>query len=113
MTAATEKRPMKTAGQVATHASFVHTDAENVFIEVVKQAEDGDGIIVRLYEAFNRRAEVALSVDEIAAGAFTLAEAYDCNMLEEQEVPLPVEENVVRLTIRPFEIRTLRLRFQN
>ncbi|MFR3321002.1 MAG: glycosyl hydrolase-related protein [Lachnospiraceae bacterium] len=29
-------------------------------------------------------------------------------MLEEQETPLPVEGNEIRLTIRPFEIRTLR-----
>lgn len=112
MLAGTEECQTRTVGQLTAHASFVHTDAENVFIEVVKQAEDGDGVIIRLYEAFNRRADVTVSVDEfLADSGFALTEACDCNMLEEQETPLPVEGNEIRLTIRPFEIRTLRLRF--
>ena len=112
MLAGTEECQTRTADQLTAHASFVHTDAENVFIEVVKQAEDGDGVIIRLYEAFNRRADVTVSVDEfLADSGFALTEACDCNMLEEQETPLPVEGNEIRLTIRPFEIRTLRLRF--
>ena len=53
-----------------------------------------------------------IDTDEfLADSGFALTEACDCNMLEEQETPLPVEGNEIRLTIRPFEIRTLRLRF--
>lgn len=98
----------KQSAGVDESASFVSTDAENVFIEVVKQAEDGDGIIVRLYEAFNRRTELTVS---IGWPQLSLTEAYDCSLLEDPEAPLPTEGNTVTLSIRPYEIRTLRLRF--
>ena len=40
--------------------SLVQCDCENIVIDTVKQAEDGDGLIVRLYEAFDRRSRAAL-----------------------------------------------------
>ena len=37
---------------------LVHTDADNVIIETLKPADDGNGFIVRLYESQRRRGEV-------------------------------------------------------
>jgi len=42
--------------------SFIEAGAENVVISAVKQAEDGDGMIVRLYETDGREGEVTLSL---------------------------------------------------
>jgi alpha-mannosidase len=74
-----------------------------VVIETVKQAEDGRGIVVRLYESQRRRGQVRLST------AFALAGAWRTNLLEEDQRALQVEGNDVVFQIKPYEIVTLRL----
>ncbi len=94
------------AGQTAVEPgrSLVSVDRENVVIETVKWAEDGEGIIVRLYEARRTRGPIALRA------AVPIGEAWRTNLLEENQHPLEVEGGVVRLNVRPFEIVTVRLR---
>ena len=76
----------------------------NVIIETVKQAEDGRGWIVRLFESQRRRGAV-----EIKAG-FPLAQAWITNLLEEDQLALDVlAGNKLELQMRPFQIVTLRL----
>ncbi len=82
---------------------LVAVDRPNVVVETVKWAEDGNGLIVRLYEARRMRGTVQIKV------AVPLAAAYRVNLLEEEDRPLAVEDNVVFLSLRPFEIATLRL----
>ena len=83
--------------------SLVAVETPNVVIETVKQAEDGRGIIVRLYESHRRRGSVTLRV------GFPLARAYRCSLLEEDETALNVAENVARLTVKPYQVMTIRL----
>ena len=87
----------------ALHPPFVSCDAPNVIIETIKPAEDGDGIIVRLYECERRRGPVALRA------GFPLRAAWQTNLLEENEEALAVEDNSVRLSVRPFQVITVRL----
>jgi alpha-mannosidase len=77
-----------------------------VVIETIKQAEDGDGCIVRLYESQRQRGPVTLQA------GFPLAEAWRTNLLEENEEKLAVEGDRLPISLRPFEILTLRLRPQ-
>ncbi len=84
-------------------ASLVSVNVDSVVIETVKQAEDGNGIVVRLYENQRNRGKITLKA------GFNIAEAYHCNLLEENEQTLPVEDNQVRLDITPYQIITLRL----
>ncbi len=83
--------------------SFLAVDAPHVVIETVKQAEDGRGIIVRLYESQRRRGPVRLTT------GFPLAEAWHTNLLEMNQAQLPVTGQEVSLAIKPYEIVTLRL----
>ena len=83
--------------------SFVVVDAPNVVIETIKQAEDGDGIIVRLYESQRRRGSFALRT------AFQLTAAWRTNLLEENQEELVVEGGQLRVHIKPYQIVTLRL----
>ena len=83
--------------------SFLAPDRPNFIIETVKQAEDGNGIIVRGYESQRQRGPIVLET------AVSLQAAWRTNLLEENEESLPVENNRVSLTIRPYEIVTLRL----
>ena len=72
-------------------------------IETIKKAEDSDDIILRLYEAENKRTECKLDV------AFPLAEAVQTNLMEEVECTLPMTGSTVKLTMLPFEIKTIRI----
>ncbi len=89
------------AGSVAT--PLVACDAPNVIVETVKRAEDGNGIIVRLYETQRRRGTITLTT------GFPLQAAARTNLLEEEKAALAVDGNRTQYDIRPFEIVTLRL----
>jgi alpha-mannosidase len=83
--------------------SLVAVDRPNVIIETVKRAEDGNGLIVRLYENQRRRGTVTLKA------GFPLQRATRTNLLEDNQDSLTVEGNSVRLYLKPYEIVTLRL----
>jgi alpha-mannosidase len=75
-----------------------------VVVESVKLADDrGGDLIVRLYEPHGDRAEARLTA------AFPLAAADDVDLLERRLGPLPCAGGAVDLTLRPFEIRSIRL----
>ena len=84
-------------------SSLLACDASNVVVETIKRAEDGEGLIVRLYESQRRRGEVTLTT------AFPLAAVHRSNLLEENQAELTLEGNRVTLFVKPHEIVTLRL----
>ncbi len=84
-------------------APLLAVDAPNVVIETVKRAEDGRGIIVRLYESQRQRGMVTLTT------GFDLGEAAITNLLEEDQTSIPCEGRKITLGIRPYQILTLRL----
>jgi alpha-mannosidase len=88
---------------ITNHLSFLATDRPNVIIETIKQAEDGRGLIVRLYESQRQRGPVTLTA------AFDLAEAWRTNLLEDNETAYTVEGKQVTFPVKPYEIVTLRL----
>jgi len=92
----------RAAGEPASH-SFFNLDAENVILETVKPAEDGRGIIVRLYEAHGGRGRVTLRF------GFEVDEAVECDCLERPCGSVPVEDGGITFDITPFEIKTFRL----
>ena len=44
--------------------------------------------------------------------AYPLAYAADCDMLENEEKVIVTDRNCVSLELRPFDIRTLKIRFE-
>ncbi|HEX6442919.1 MAG TPA: glycoside hydrolase family 38 C-terminal domain-containing protein [Stellaceae bacterium] len=90
-------------GPLGTSGSWFRVSASNVIIETVKQAEDGKGLVVRLYEAAGAgtRAELFFG--------FVIDAAEETNLIEENPVPLRVSGNALALDFGPFEIRTVRL----
>ncbi|MEW6278346.1 MAG: alpha-mannosidase [Candidatus Eremiobacterota bacterium] len=78
-------------------------DNPNVVLETVKRSEDGSAVVVRLYESQRSRGALRLET------SFPLKAAFRVNLLEEDPEPLPVEDNQVLLSVRPFEIVTLKL----
>jgi len=84
-------------------APLLTVDRPNIVIETIKQAEDGDGIIVRLYESQRQRGPVTLTT------GFQLDSAWRANLLEENQTPLSVTGRQVSLFVKPYQIVTLRL----
>ena len=82
---------------------FISVDLPNVVIETIKQTEDGQGLIVRLYESQRKRGECTLTA------AFPLEAAWRTSLLEENLERLDVDERCVRFFIKPYQILTLRL----
>jgi alpha-mannosidase len=75
----------------------------NVIIEPIKQAEDGIGIIVRLFESQRRRCKF-----EMITG-LDLAQAWRVNIIEEWKEELPTSNNTLTNNISPYQILTFRL----
>jgi alpha-mannosidase len=86
--------------------SLVSADAENVVIEVVKQAEMGEDVILRMYETNNRRTNVNLTF------GMDLQRIRECNMLEEDEKEIVHDKKSVLLMLKPYEIKTLKVTLQ-
>jgi len=86
--------------------SFLTIDSPNVVIETVKQAEDGNGVIVRLYECGRTRGPVNLHT------GLAVQAAWQTNLLEENQTALTVTGNTVQIPIRPYAIVTVRLQKQ-
>ena len=84
--------------------ALVSVNRENVLCEVVKEAEDGEDMIVRLFECNNTR-----TVADITFG-FDVKEVLLCNMSEEEQTVLPRSKNTVRLKFGAFEIHTLKIK---
>ena len=94
------------AGDGAPQSAFVQIDAPNVVVEAVKQAEDSDDVIVRLYESEHRAARATVWF------GFPVAAVQEVNLLERPLHALPVDDDTVTLDFRPFEIKTLAVSFQ-
>lgn len=87
--------------------SFMRVDSDNVMLETIKLAENGDGVIVRLYEVKNTRTKVNLTT----AGKVVSVEETD--LLENPtQGDAKLEGDKITLTIKPYEVKTLRIRFE-
>ena len=83
-------------------APLVSGRAENVIIETLKPAEDGNGFILRLYESDRRRGPATLSF------GLPLRRVCSCDLLEQDQEDIPVVGGEVTVSLKPFEILTLR-----
>lgn len=93
------------APQVVRIGGFDGGPARGVEVDAVKLADDGSGdLIVRLHEALGNRTRISVATPA------RVADAWRCNLLEESEAGEEVGDGVVTLTLRPFQIVTLRLR---
>ncbi len=95
--------PVRTVQGAAEEFSMMRVDAANVIIDTVKAAEDGSGdIIVRMYESLRTHTDTVLRL--------ACREATECNLMEEEPVPLTVEGGAIPLSFHPFEVKTIRVK---
>ncbi len=79
------------------------TDVRRVVVETIKWAEDDTGLIARLYEYQRTRGPVRITTN------FPIRAAWRTNLLEENRTPLRAEQQALSLSVRPYEIVTLRI----
>ncbi len=84
--------------------SLVQTDRPGLVIETVKPAEDGDGMLVRCYDAHGSAGSAAL----VFGREIVFAE--EVNMLEEPRGPATYEGRTLTVPVRPYGIASYRVR---
>ncbi|MDK2807342.1 MAG: alpha-mannosidase [Clostridiales bacterium] len=96
----------KEASKLQGNFSCLSVDTDHVVVEVVKQEENGSDTIIRLYECNNRRGKVTLDF------AFAVDRITECNLLEKEDILLEHDGHKVMFEIKPYEIKTFKVRFQ-
>ena len=82
--------------------SFVSVDRPNAVITALKKAENGEGLIVRFYDAYDCKSKVTVSVPA------DYQTAYLCDLMENEIQPLSVCDGKVCVPVSNFEIVTLK-----
>lgn len=86
--------------------SMFHLDAENIMADTVKMAEDGNGVILRLYEYENKRGKASLNFNG------TLAQIWECDLMENNICEISHDEHEFQFCYKPYEIKTFRVIFK-
>lgn len=95
----------KQAGVLPDTFSLVSVSAENVILETVKKAEDSDDMILRMYEAYNKRTQTKVTLPQ------SVKHVFRCDLMENEIEGIPVSHGTVAFEVKPFEIITLKVRF--
>jgi alpha-mannosidase len=91
------------SGSLPPSTSFFQIDRPGVVIEAVKVAEDGDALILRLYEAEGARGRATLTT------SLPVHQAWLTDLLETDIKGLPLKKGRISLDLQPFEIITIKL----
>ena len=83
--------------------SFACVAHDNVIIETVKHAEDGNGTVIRMYESENAYTKTKLTVNT------DFNKAYICNLLEETACEAAVAGKVIDVVLKPYEVVTVKI----
>ncbi len=90
-------------GKLPESFSLASVCGHNAVIDTVKTAEDGNGIIVRIFQAQNAKEDITVNF------GFNVKEVYECDCLENNLEKLKSGKNSVKVKMGNFEIKTLRV----
>jgi alpha-mannosidase len=95
-------------GSIPSEYSFVKTDAPNVIIESIKKSEDGNAVVVRMYECYNRRTTTKVTF------ASKLGKAWETDMLENKQKEVRIGKgHTLCLEMKPYEIKTIEIKLDD
>jgi alpha-mannosidase len=93
-------------GALPAKHSFVGVVADNVVLTAVKKAEDGDALVLRIYEWAGKTADVRIQLPEGATSASLT------NLMEKPDGgTLAVADHGITVPVHPFEIVSVRVNF--
>jgi len=85
--------------------SLVKVDKDNVMLETIKLAEDGNGMILRMYEYHNSLTNVHVTMND----ADQVVSVEECNLIEEKISDVKPCTNGFDIIIKPYEVKTYRI----
>ena len=88
-------------------APIVRCNSPRAVIETVKPAEDGKGIVIRLFESHNARGPVTLKLHP------SVRAVHRCDLLETDREHLQIDNGCVTIDLRNYEIVSLYLSLMN
>jgi alpha-mannosidase len=91
-------------GSLPPKKSFLTIEGDNVVLTAFKRAEDDSSIIARFYEWAGKSRDITLHADRLQAASET-------NLMEKPGADLQLQAATVKVPTKPYEIRTVRLRF--
>jgi alpha-mannosidase len=84
--------------------SFLEIEGENIIVSAFKKAENGNGVVVRLYNLNEEETEVKLRFSE------NFEKAWRTNLIEEMEAKLKMKNGVLQFKIGNQSIETILLK---
>jgi alpha-mannosidase len=90
------------SGPLPSSHSFFEVSRAGVMIEAIKVAQEGDALIVRLFECEGARGPVTLRT------TLPVRKAWLTDLLEKEIAALPLKAGSVSFALKPFEIRTIK-----
>ena len=86
--------------------SLLTISSPGIMIDSIKKAEDSDDVIIRLHEAIGQSVKTTMTFG-IRADA-----AVECDLMEQEVMPLKLAKTKLALKFSPFEIKTLKVKFR-
>lgn len=102
-----ERAEVKGTGSLPEEFSLVSCDNKNIVIDTLKQCEDSEDYIVRLFDSYNCRSKARLHF------GLPLERAELCDLMENSISELEFNGNTVDIPVKNFEIITLKLKFKH
>ena len=90
-------------GKLADAYSLVSVSVPNVILETVKKAEDSDAMVLRMYEAYNKKVNTTITL------GFTPKRVTLVDLMENEIEEIAVTGNSFKLPVKPFEIVTVKV----
>lgn len=85
--------------------SLFSCDNANVIIDTVKQAENGEGVVVRLYESNGSSGNAVLRCGK------AISAATETNLIEEEIGAAKCQQNAISFQFTPYEAKTFLVKF--
>ncbi len=95
--------PVHAGGQPSSRP-FLRSSPSSLRLAAFKRAEEGQGYILRLYEAHGGRGEVELDLSTLG-----IRKASRVNLLEDPEEALPLQNGRLTLVYAPYQVISLKL----
>ena len=83
--------------------SYLSLDNKNVQLSILKCAQDGNGYIARIFNVSDKNSVVNLYLN------FDFNKALETNMNEETIKEIDANKNILNLSLKPWEIKTVRI----
>jgi alpha-mannosidase len=97
-------------GQLTAEQSFVKVEPDNLVVTALKEAEDGDGLILRFYEWEGKEVDAKLALPQGARSAEE-TDLMERPIKERPIGPTAIRDGAVTVHTKPYEIKTVRVKF--